>query len=155
MDTFDTITHSPYLKILHGMAVLIVLISLPLPFLFWSALPDRIPQHFGAVGFPDSWGGRANIFLYPVANVLFIVFSFAYRPPEKNPRQYFHTQVSFSLFRVWVVSYLTYTTWMAIQIALGKAQDLGAWFSLVSLGIVIVIVGYASVASYITDRDNE
>ncbi|MFC1608511.1 DUF1648 domain-containing protein [Candidatus Latescibacterota bacterium] len=155
MDKPSKFPHPPFIKILNGMAVLSMFVSLPLPFLFWSELPDSIPHHFDISGRPDSWGGKGIIFVMPVVNFLITTLLFSFRVPGKNARQYYHAQLSLSFFRLWVAGFCTYIEWMMIQIALGNAQDLGKWFSPIFLGVIVVILGYASVALYVTDNSND
>jgi hypothetical protein len=142
IDEYSRFPRSLSMKILYGLSALIALISLILPFLFWSVLPDKVPRHFDFYGHPGNWGGKDFVFFAPVVNLIFIIFSFIYSPPADNPRQFHRNLVTWAWFRLWVVSVLTQTEWMTIQIALGNAQDMGKWFMAIAFGILLIIIGY-------------
>lgn len=122
------------------MSAFIALISLILPFLFWSVLPDKVPRHFDFYGHPGNWGGKDFVFFVPVFNLLFITFSFIYSPQADELRQFYRNQVTWSCFRLWTVSVITYTEWMTIQIALGHVTDAGKWSLAIAMGSFLIII---------------
>jgi len=142
------------LRILYISAVFISLISLILPFLFWSDITSHVPTHFNAIGQPDSWGGKYDILITPVVILVITIFSFAYVPQWENERQYRRGIISWSLFRLWLVCILTIIEWVQIQASLGNKHSFSVCCHPLSLGILFAIFGYNAV-SYFRDRLSE
>ncbi|MEL7121196.1 MAG: DUF1648 domain-containing protein [Bacteroidota bacterium] len=55
------------------IGILAIVISIVLPALTYSQLPDQIPTHYNANGLPDAYGNKINIWRLPfIGLVLFI-----------------------------------------------------------------------------------
>lgn len=50
-------------KMLHRLTLLIGLLTLVLPVLFWGRIPDTIPMHYGASGMADSYSDKSSLIL--------------------------------------------------------------------------------------------
>lgn len=57
-------------KMLHRLTLLIGLLTLVLPVLFWGRIPDTIPMHYGASGVADSYSDKSSLILLFFAVVM-------------------------------------------------------------------------------------
>ncbi len=57
-------------KMLHRLTLLIGLLTLVLPVLFWGKIPDTIPMHYGASGVADSYSDKSSLILLFFAVVM-------------------------------------------------------------------------------------
>ena len=48
---------------IHWISILIGILSIVLPFLFWKHIPDQIPLHYNAAGIADKWADKSSIIL--------------------------------------------------------------------------------------------
>ena len=154
MDEYEIISRSAFMRIMFWLALILLIVSFALPVIFWSDLSDTVPRHFDAAGQPDRWGGKVDILLFPFA-AIFVILLFLYRHEEKNPRQYFHSHLSLSLVRLWIVCVLAYSEWKAIQISMGKTNEIGMVFMAAALISLAMIVLYTVVSLYVTDNNND
>jgi len=60
--------HSIYKK-LHLLSLLIGVLTIALPIIFWSRIPDRIPMHYNGAGVVDNWSDKSSLIL-----LFFVVF---------------------------------------------------------------------------------
>ena len=125
----------------------------------YSALPDTIPTHFDANGNPDDWGGKGTIILLPIINAvsfLFLTLFCFWFAIVDDPRRFINlpsgrkatealTEVQAENLRVFVnrslfilkiltLGLLTYLTWQMVEVALGKASDIGLFLWLFCRG---------------------
>ncbi|MFH1383233.1 MAG: DUF1648 domain-containing protein [Chloroflexota bacterium] len=130
----------------------------------YHSLPDQIPTHFGPQGFPDAWGNKSEILIYPILcsvlylglTVLNILFAIVKDPrklinlPEKRKAALNDVQVEAlriflnrSLFALKVLlgGMLTYSLYVTMEVAMGRATSLGIPFTLF-ITAIIVLVGY-------------
>jgi len=120
---------------------------------YWSQLPDSIPIHYNAAGKPDSWSGKWSLLIMPtVGLVLYIglsiltgfphLYNFPWKITEINKERQFHLAqmlvLSIKTEIVWIFGYIQ---WQTVQIALGKANGLGASFKFIFLGIIFGTIG--------------
>ena len=59
-------------KIVHRLTLLLVAVTVILPFVFWGKIPDRIPSHFNGAGAADAWSDKSSLILLPVV-ILFLL----------------------------------------------------------------------------------
>lgn len=50
-------------KLVHRLTIIIGLLSIILPIVFWKKIPDRVPTHFGVLGKIDAWGNKGSLIL--------------------------------------------------------------------------------------------
>lgn len=50
-------------KSIHRLTILIGLLSILLPIVFWKKIPNRVPTHFGGAGQIDAWGNKGSLIL--------------------------------------------------------------------------------------------
>lgn len=46
-------------KYIHRLTIIICFLSVLLPIIFWKYIPERIPQHYGALGEADAWTDKS------------------------------------------------------------------------------------------------
>ena len=116
----------------------------------WPNVPQRIPDHFGWSGMPDSWDSKGMVptMLY-VALFIFILLSIVSRFPriinfpfainEDNSKS--HLQLRF-FFILWIKAELVlFTSYIGIQgmrVSLGEVEGLGSYF-IITLTVVLII----------------
>lgn len=62
-----------------GLLALLIAI----PAFYYGSLPDEIPTHFNGLGEPDSYGGKASIWIIPGIGVaIFFLFTYLMRIPH-------------------------------------------------------------------------
>lgn len=50
-------------KRLHWLSLLIGALSILLPLIFWSKIPDQLPMHYNAAGVVDNWSDKTSLIL--------------------------------------------------------------------------------------------
>jgi Protein of unknown function (DUF1648) len=88
--------------LIEAIAILLILISFALPFIYSNKLQGEIPTHYNLLGVPDKWSQQKAIWLYPgIGLVIFVLFPvlnkypFLYRYPVKVTQ--FNAQYLYSL----------------------------------------------------------
>ena len=136
----------------------------------YAFLSETIPTHFNFQGIPDKWGSKNEIlvfpimgaFLYSVLTTLNIIIAVArdFRKyinlPSKRKAGLSDAKVeelriflNRSLFALKVVTQglAAYLLFMSIEVAQGKVGDLGQWW-LMFLLVILMISGYLLWKSY-------
>ena len=143
---------SSYEKTLEALALIGLLLGSLILLVHWSDIPSRVPNHFGASGEPNSWGGKSILTFYLIMTVsLFSVFTFAGRFPHKcnypwpiteanASAQYKITRSMLSCLKAQCMWLFVFLEWKTIQIARGSAKGLGIYslptFLIFTLGTV-------------------
>ncbi len=134
-------------------AALGVLAIIFMTVLFWPALPELVPRHFGFTGKADAWADRNFvIFLPAVALLLYAamtalgryphLFNYPWAITPENARvQYRLARTFFIVVKTEVVWSFAYVQWKSIQVALGRAEGLGAAWTPVFLMVVFGALG--------------
>lgn len=115
----------------------------------WSELPDRVPSHFGALGYPNAWGGKNGAWLLAiVAAGLYLLLTAASRYqrlinlPVRVDRNLPAVKKLLLTMAICLKAILTlmlaYISWAGINTALGKAQGLGPMFLPLFLAATLV-----------------
>ncbi len=130
----------------------------------YASLSETIPTHFNFHGLPDRWGSKNGIWIFPIIGAfLFVVLTVLniILAVTNDPRKYINLPLkrkarlsdenveelriflNRSLFVLKVVTQglIAYLLFMAIEVAQGKADDLGQWWLMFVLAI-LMIVGY-------------
>jgi len=154
-------SYPPQLELI---ALFVLVFTVYLVIANYPSLPETIPTHFNFQGVPDKWGSKNEIlilpimgaFLHIVLTVLNIILAVA-----KDPRKYinlpkkrtamlsdanveeFRISLNRSLFALKVVTQglVAYLFFMSIEVTQGKADDLGQWWLMFLLAI-LMIIGY-------------
>ncbi|MHB9030978.1 MAG: DUF1648 domain-containing protein [Candidatus Latescibacterota bacterium] len=151
MSESDEDSRFRFIKTLNRVGLLLILILFVLPIVFWSSLPNRIPQRFNFFGEVVAWGGKEVLFFIPVASLIlygfisFVIDSSISRYPEtivegKSERRYAIAGTFLTLLKVWMAAISTYIEWMIIKIGLRNARGLGRWFGVVVVGTFAVMI---------------
>jgi uncharacterized membrane protein len=143
-------------KILYASSLIgLVLIWMNL-IIEWNNIPHRIPVHFGALGKPDSWGGKSSLLIVPIIAIgVYLLLTLISRVPhcfnyaveiteENAERQYRNAKDMMLWMIVEIVYFFLYLEWQFVQIALNKSKSLGVVplpiFILVLFGTIIFYI---------------
>ncbi|MBT4501429.1 MAG: DUF1648 domain-containing protein [Gemmatimonadetes bacterium] len=125
------------LEVVSGVGVLFIIL---VPIYYEPILPDAIPQHFGASGKADAWGGKGNLLVLPIVGIaMYALLTVISRYPqtwnlpfalteENVERQYRSCRMLLSIIKVEIVWLFAYIGWRTIQTALGEVDGLGQMF---------------------------
>lgn len=140
--------------ILESLGWLAVLGIWGLLFANYSSLPDSIPTHFNGAGTPDSFGGKATLFVLPIMSTLtFLGVTFLNRFPEifnyptditpiNAHAQYLNSTRMMRYLKMILVVIFAMIVSNKIQIANGFKSGMGYWFLPVSLVLLFVPLIY-------------
>ncbi|MDP6142466.1 MAG: DUF1648 domain-containing protein [Dehalococcoidales bacterium] len=136
----------------------------------YDFLSETIPTHFNFHGIPDKWGSKNEILVFPIMGAfLYIVLTtlniilavakdlrkYINLPPKRKAVlsdakvEELRIFLNRSLFTLKVVTQglVAYLLFMSIEVAQGKASDLGQWWLMFLLAI-LMIIGYLLWKSY-------
>ncbi|NIM05709.1 MAG: DUF1648 domain-containing protein [Armatimonadetes bacterium] len=137
-----------------------VLLVLAITAIYWQALPDRVPAHFGLAGEPNRWAGKSQALLLPIlASVMYVGMTILCRYPhiynypvplteENAERQYRIGRMLISSMRaetVWVAAFIQREM---IRLGLGKADGISIWAFPAMVAIVVATAGVGIYKSY-------
>jgi uncharacterized membrane protein len=121
-------------------------------------LPDSVPNHFNALGEPDSWGSKGVVFLGPgIALATYLLFYFiskmspdTYNHPvkiteENKDYQYALSRIMLKVINLWTMVLMAFITWAIIEEAGGKRGAMNPvvlWTIIGSFGLVMVVYIY-------------
>ncbi len=123
-------------------------------------MPDRVATHFDFFGRPDGWGPKEVLWVLPGSLLLlYVVLTIVCRFPhtfnypvsittENAERQYALAISAMRWLKAEFVVLLSYGAWATIQVALGQATDIGAWFVPVTLAVMLPTVAALLIRSY-------
>ncbi|MFC2073105.1 DUF1648 domain-containing protein [Chloroflexota bacterium] len=127
----------------------------------YLALPDTIPIDFNIRGIPDEWVNKNLIFLYPgLSTFIYLLFTSIniWFAVTKDPKSLINLPTKWKaslsdlqteklrvvlnrclfIMKVLVQSLSTYLLYISIEIALGRASNLGTLFALLILAIFTI-----------------
>lgn len=119
----------------------------------WSSIPDSIPTHFGFSGRPDAWGAKRMLLLFPIVSVVLYagltaisryphLYNYPWPITEQNAqRQYQLARSLLCGLKVEMIWLFTFLEWKTVQVALGKAEGLGAVLLWVWLVVIFGTIG--------------
>lgn len=151
--TFYRMPWTPVDKVMELLSVMGVIVSIYIIISSWPMLPDEIPGRFNFTGEVVSPTGKESLIAILIATILvYLTFSLISRYPkswmlpwkitEKNAKkQYQVVKKMLIAIKSFVVLILTYITWSMVNIAMGNAEVLGAWFLPVVLIVLALIIG--------------
>jgi len=136
-------------KVLEIVAVIGILAGFILIASVWGDLPEQIPTHFDLSGQPDDWGGKRSLVIVQiVVTALYLLLTYVSRYPhqfnypwrisgENAAAQYRNARQMLILVKTEMVVFFGYLQWTTIQVAYGKAQNLGGLSILIALATII------------------
>ena len=134
-------------------AILGVIVGFGLLIIYWSALPDSVPRHFGLDGRPDAYGGKDILLLLPIIGLIFYlgltvlgrfphVLNYPWKITALNAyRQHYLARmliVSLKAEMIWVFTYIEI---IQIRTPLGRAEGLGPAFIPAMLAVFFATIG--------------
>lgn len=135
--------------VLEAASLLGIIIAVAAIYYYWPSLPEQIPQHYGAGGKVDAYGGKTIIFMLPVISLalygflsLIRWFSPATSGKSITPRQWRLTMDMVNWLKALTVWTFTYLSWMTLQIALGLAHSLHPAFTPIVLAATTLFIGF-------------
>ncbi len=88
-------------KKLHRISLLIGVLTILLPIIFWGKIPDEIPMHYNAAGVVDNWSDKSSlILLFFVVLMLMGVMSIAVYVVKSNMESKYSKEAEKSTMRV-------------------------------------------------------
>lgn len=88
-------------KKIHRLSLIIGALSILLPLIFWSKIPDKIPMHYNAAGMVDNWSDKTSlILLFFVIALLMGVMSIAVYLVKTNMNSKYSKEAEKSEMRV-------------------------------------------------------
>jgi len=137
-----------------GIVGLITLIALPV--IYFNALPDIIPVHFGFNGQADGFGTKDVIWIMPLlGSMLYLamsllnkhphIFNYRQKVTEDNAERLYRTATKMMrILNALVACIFAYMTFATIQTALGNQNGLGGMFIIIFLILIFGFTGYFS-----------
>lgn len=129
---------------LQKMSWMVVVFQFVLIAIYWNALPSDIPVHFNAIGTPDRFGEKSNIFLLPIISLALMgMFRFINKQTiQINPHKYgAKNKEQLSITRLFLVeiqffiSFLfLYLLYNSIMVGIGAYVKLPSTFLLLTFG---------------------
>jgi hypothetical protein len=134
-----------------------IAIAILAPFVYlalnWTAMPAKVPSHFGINGQPDAWAPRWNLFLLPTCALVVVSmlsigklfsnhFNYPVRVTDENRER--QRQLGLELLdelRFIVASLLGYMSIQQMRTALNLTNGLGVWTMLLLVAAVLGTVG--------------
>jgi len=116
----------------------------------FGALPESVPIHFGLTGHPNGWAPKPVALIVPVLAVgLYLLlsagrasgkFNLPWKLNDANRDQLVELCREFLwTSNVLVSAMLAYLQWAMIQIALHRMEGVGAWFTPVFIGGMLLL----------------
>jgi hypothetical protein len=126
----------------------------------WPAVPDRVPQHFGPTGQPDTWGGKQILWVLPaVAAGNYLLMTIVSRFPhtfnypwpitvQNAEAQYVLGRTLMTALKAEIGALLVFLEWKTIAVALGRSKGLGEAFLPVFMGVMALTIGLYFLRAY-------
>ncbi len=143
-------SHADYVA--EAIALLFLLFSFLTLWLNWSSLSETIPIKFNFAGEPVGRGNKKGLlnFQFAIALIYLLItvvsrFPRWYRYPWKitvqnAARQYKIHRSFFLWLKVFCMGGMSYTTWGAIRVALGRAEGMGTFYMPMSIIILFAML---------------
>lgn len=143
---------SPLDKLIIGVGWIGAGLLILLPAYYFNQLPEIIPRHFNAQGYPDAYGTKWNIWILTgIALILFSGIKYLANKPEilnyptritevNAKRQYIMAQRMLRLLNLTLLGVFVYLEYSTIEIALDNMASTGKWTLPVILGIITIVL---------------
>jgi uncharacterized membrane protein len=149
------IKKSPLDMLIIGMGWIGALGLILVPALYFAELPDSIPRHFDAKGYPDAYGSKWNLWVLSAIGIaIFAGIKFLANKPEilnypvkidesNAKRQYTMAQRMLRTLNVVIAYVFLYLIYSTVKIALNRAETTGKYALPVILGaMTVILMGY-------------
>lgn len=140
--------------VLEGLALAGLLAAVAIVVVYWPALPDRVPIHFGLSGPPDASGDRGILWflLFLIIVLYFALTGVFHMPPEafnvpvpltleNAPRLAMSLRFMIRSTKVLFMGMFAHLTWTTIAVARGRAAGLSPWFNLWWVSMLVLVAG--------------
>jgi uncharacterized membrane protein len=120
----------------------------------WSALPEKVPGHYNALGEVDRWGSKGELLILPIVAGFLLVFmqilerypevhNYPQRFNESNAEQFYlaSRKLANQLKNISLLIF-SFILFESVSIALGWGNGFGRWFlplTIIGTGVPIVI----------------
>lgn len=132
---------------LDAVALLVFAALLMCLFGQFASLPDKVPGHYNGAGEVDRWGSKIELFILPIIGAAMWVFmSITEKYPhtfnylnfskEKAEAHYVNGVLMMNVLKNEIVLLFSFLTYQNIQVAIGKAEGLGAGFMPIFLAVI-------------------
>src|SRR5262245_11993508 len=110
-------------RFLESIAAFGLILLIAISVIYWQALPEAVPTHFGFAGKPDAWGSRNTILILPIAGIVsYLLLTIINRyphvfnypvpiTPENAERQYRLGQRIIRLVKAGIMLLFAYIEW--------------------------------------------
>lgn len=137
-----------FYKQLHTMSLLVGTLTVLLPIMFWSKIPDEIPMHYNAAGVVDKWSDKSSlILLFFVVLMLIGVMSIAVYVVRINMESKYSKEVEKSTMRIAypiivILNLVVQVMFAYITFCTVTCRALGSMFLPGFLIAIFVLLGY-------------
>lgn len=132
---------------------MVVVFQFVLIAIYWNALPSDIPVHFNAIGTPDRFGEKSNIFLLPIISLALMgMFRFInkqtiqinpHKYGAKNKEQLGITRLFLVEIQLFISLLFLYLLFTSLQVAVGNYEKLPSTFLFLTfLGFLVLFILY-------------
>ena len=135
-------------KKLHRISLLIGALTILLPIIFWSKIPDEIPMHYNAAGVVDNWSDKNSlILLFFVVLMLMGVMSIAVYVVKSNMESKYSKEAEKSTMRIAypiivMMNLVVQIMFAYITFCTVTSRTLGSMFLPIFLTAIFVPLGY-------------
>ncbi|NQY05057.1 MAG: DUF1648 domain-containing protein [Flavobacteriaceae bacterium] len=117
-----------------------VLALVLLPAFYYNGLPEKIPSHFNAKGYPDDYSSKAMLLTIPLIGLLLFLsltilkqrpylFNYPTKVTKENAVYIYSIAVNMlGIIGLIITLSFLYIEYQTIQTALGYEKGLGSWF---------------------------
>lgn len=140
-------------KELHRISLLIGALTILLPIIFWSKIPDEIPMHYNATGEVDNWSDKSSLILLFLAVVMLMgVMSIAVYVVKMNMESKHSKEAEKSTMRiaypiVVIMNLVVQVMFAYITFCSVTSRTLGSMFLPIFLIATFVPLGYLAYKS--------
>lgn len=137
------------------ITLLIFLLVLAVPIIYYNELPETVPRHFNAAGEPDAYGSKTILWILPlICSLMYVGLTILNRYPhifnyldeiteENAERQYRMATKLIRILKLIVTATFCYILFQTVQTALDHQQGLGTYFLPIFIVVMIaIIIGY-------------
>lgn len=133
---------------LHRLSLLIGAMSIVLPLVFWSKIPQKLPMHYNAAGVVDHWSDKSSLILlfFVIAMLMgmmsIVVYFVKSNMESKYSSQQNKTEMAIVYPMVIVMNLVLQCIFAYITFCSVTCRHLGTWFLPVSLLATFAPLGY-------------
>ncbi|AOV09044.1 DUF1648 domain-containing protein [Sporosarcina ureilytica] len=144
---------TPLELVLNVITIILFVGSLVYLFVSWTTLPNEVPAHYNSLGEVDRWGHKWEMVILPIiAVILWIgmtilekyphVYNYMNLTKENIEAQYLNGRLMVNVIKNIITIIFAYINWNNIQVALGRHESLGTWFTPMFFICIFIPTGY-------------